>query len=180
VGTPRVAWNALWRHHSRILQPGLHSKASYLSKSARIPRNLSSSSFSVWIRWRSSCCIISSSCWKKMWHAVFSPRWLNKQHAVCSSFVLQSKHKHFWGKRLQFGPAVSNRNAFVGQKFCNYLYEGHTLHGLLPFQQTKVYFKATECIRILTEMITRLYGTFNHSQSVMPKVSLGTMEQQGS
>jgi len=38
-------------------------------------------------------------------------------------------------------PAMSNRNALLGQKICHYLYEGSTLNDLFSFQQTKVYFK---------------------------------------
>jgi len=43
-------------------------------------------------------------------------------------------------------PAMSNRNALLGQKFCHYLREGRTLNDLLSFQQTNVSFTATESI----------------------------------
>jgi len=54
-----------------------------------------------------------------------------------------------------FKAAIPYRNDLLDQKVCQYLHEDRTLNDL-SFEQTKVLFKVTESIRILTAMATTL------------------------
>jgi len=50
----------------------------------------------------------------------------------------------------------------AGPGLCQYLREDRVLNELLSFCQTKIYFKATDNISILTAMVTTVwYCTFN-------------------